>query len=94
MVAPLNEPFLSIDGDVRLTSIFGASMPDQCRIVVPGMNKDISSRDDALSVRSDVGKLDKLDTAVHQSSTNKRNTAPSRIEEGSLESICPKIFKE
>ena len=65
MVAPLNEPFLSIDGDVRLTSIIGASMPDQSRIVAPGMNEDISSRNDIRStVRSDFGKADKLDTAV------------------------------
>ena len=58
------------------------------------MNKDIWSRDDALIVRSDVGELDKLDTSVQRSSTNERNTAPSKIEEGSLESIFPKIAEE
>ena len=42
MVAPLNEPFLESDGDVRLTSIIGASRPDQSRIVAPGINEDIS----------------------------------------------------
>ena len=58
MVAPLIEPFLASDGDVRLTSIIGASRTDQSRIVAPGMNKDISSRDDVRStVRSDVGKV-------------------------------------
>ena len=59
------------------------------------MNKDVSSRDDALStVRSDVGELDKLDTTVQQSSTDKRNTAPSRIEEGSSKSIFTEIAEE
>ena len=58
------------------------------------MNRDIWSRDDALSVRSDVGKLDKIDTAVQRSSTDKRNMAPSLIQEGSLESIFPKIVEE
>ena len=55
------------------------------------MNKDIWSRDDALSFRSD---FRKLETAVQQSSTDERNTAPSRIEEGSLEIIFPKIVLE
>ena len=38
MVAPLNEPFLASDGDVRSTSIIGASRPDQSRIVAPGIS--------------------------------------------------------
>ena len=46
MVAPLIEPFLASDGDVRSTSIIGAGRPDQSRIVAPGMNEDISSRND------------------------------------------------
>ena len=46
MVAPLDEPFLASDGNVRLASIIGASSPDQSMIVAPGMNEDISSRDD------------------------------------------------
>ena len=58
------------------------------------MKKYIWSRDDALSVWSDVGELDKLDTSVQRSSTDERNTAPLKIEEGSLESIFPKIVKE
>ena len=65
MVANLNEPFLASDGDVLLASVIGASRPDQSRIIDPGMNKDISSRDDVRStVRSDVGEGDKLDAAV------------------------------
>ena len=46
MVAPLDEPFLESDGNVRSTSIIGASRPDQSRIIAPEMNEDISSRDD------------------------------------------------
>ena len=65
IVAPLIEPFLASDGEVLLTSIIGASRPDQSRIVAPGMNEDISSRNDVRStVRSDVSEADKLDTAV------------------------------
>ena len=59
------------------------------------MNKDISIRDYIFStVRSDVGEIDKLDTAVQRSSTDKRNTAPSRIEEGSPKIIFPEIVEE
>ena len=46
MVAPLIEPFLASDGDIRLTSIIGSSRPDQSMIVSPGMNEDILSRND------------------------------------------------
>ena len=46
MVETLDEPFLESDGDVRLASIIGASRPNQSRIIAPGMNEDISSRDD------------------------------------------------
>ena len=64
-------------------------------IVSPFMNKDISRGDDILSnLRSDVGKADELDTAVQQSLTDKRNTAPSQIEEGSLKSTFPEIFED
>ena len=72
MVAPLIEPFLASDGDVRLTSIIGASRPNRSRIVAPGMNKDISIINDVRStVRSNVGEAEKLDTAVQQSSSDK-----------------------
>ena len=95
VIAPLTEPFLTSDRDVRTASIIGDIMPNHSRIDTPFMNKYIWSIDDALSsVRSDVGEIDKLDTAVQQSSTNKRNTEPSRIEEGSLKSIFPEIVKE
>ena len=59
------------------------------------MNKDILIRDDVLStVRSDIGEAEKLDTAVQRSLTNKRNTAPSRIEEGSPKSFFTEIVEE
>ena len=90
VIEPLTEPFLTSDMDVRTTSVIGASMHNHSRIGTPFMNKDILSRDDALSnIQSDVGELDKLDTAIQQSSTDKRNMAPSRIEEGGLKSIFP-----
>ena len=38
--------------------------------------------------------MDKLDTIVHQSPTNERNTASPKIEEESLESIFYKIVEE
>ena len=95
MITPLTEPFLTSDGDVRSTIVIGASRTNHSRIVTPFMNKDISSGDDVLStVRSDVDEADKLNTAVQRSSTNKRNTAPSRIEEGSLKIIFPEIVEE
>ena len=95
VISPLTEPFLTSDRDVRTQSIIGDSRPNHGRIGTPFMNKDIWSRDDALStVRSDVGELNKLDTAVLQSSTDKGNTAPSRTEEGSLKSIFPKTIEE
>ena len=55
------------------------------------MNENILSRDDVrITVRSDVGKADKLDAAIQRSSTDEWNAAPSRIVE-----VCPKsIFRE
>ena len=78
VIATLTEPFLTSDRDVHTTSVIGDSRPNHSRIGNPFMKKYIWSRDDALSnVRSDVGELDKLNTAVQQSSTNKKNMAPS-----------------
>ena len=95
MVAPLIEPFLASDGDVRSTSIIGASRPNQSRIIFPGMNKDILSRYDVRStVRNDVGKADKLDASVQRSSTDEWNTASSRILEGSPEIIFCKVVEQ
>ena len=95
VIALLNEPFMNSDRDVRTTSVIGASMPNHSRIGILFMNKYFSSRYEAVStVRSDVSKLDKLDTAVQQSSTNKRDMASSQIEEGSPKSIFPEIVEE
>ena len=77
MVASLDETFLESNENVRSASIIGASRPDQSRIIAPGMNKDISSKEDVRStVRSDVGKADKLDAAVQRSSSDEWNAAP------------------
>ena len=46
MITPLTEPFLTSDGDIRLTSVIVASRPNDSRIIAPSMNGDISSRDD------------------------------------------------
>ena len=94
VIAPLTEPFLTSNRDVRTTSVIRASRHNHSRIGTAFINKDVSSRDDALSTfRSDVDELDKLDTAVQWSSTNKRNTAPSRIEEDSPKIIFPEIVE-
>ena len=90
VVAPLTEPFLTSDRDVRVSSDIGDSRSEHSKIGTPFLNKHICSGDDAFSVQSDAGELDKLDTAVQRSSTDERNKASSQIEEGSLESICPK----
>ena len=92
VIAPLKEPFMTSDRDVRTTSVIGDSRPNHSRIGTPFKNKDIWSRDDSLStVQSDVGKLDKIDTIVQRSSTDKGNAAPSLIEECSLKSIFLEI---
>ena len=68
MVASLNEPFLVSNGNVRSANIIGASKPNKSRIIAPGMNKYISSRDDVRStIHSDVGEADKLDAVFHSS---------------------------
>ena len=76
MVASLVEYFLTSNGNVRSASVIGASRPYKSRIIDPGMNEDISSRDDVRStVQNDVGEADKLDATVQQSSTDEWTTA-------------------
>ena len=95
MITPLTEHFLDSYGDVRSTSVIGASRPNHSRIIAPFMNEDISSRDDVLStVRGDVDEADKLDTIVQRSPTNEKNTESPRIEEESLKSVFSKIVEE
>ena len=74
MGASLDETLLASNGNVHLASIIGASRPDQSRIIAPGMNEDILSRDDDRSnVRSDIGEADKVDSAVQQSFSDEWN---------------------
>ena len=95
MVAPLDEPFMASNGNVRSAIIIGTSWPDQSRIIAPGMNEDISSRDDVRStVRSDVGEEDKLDAAVQRSLSDEWNMASSRVVEGSPESVFRKVVEK
>ena len=90
MVTSLVESLLSINGNVRSTSIIGASRPDQSRIFTPGTNKDISSRAVVGStVRNDVGKANKLNATVEGSSTDKWNMASLRIEESTPKKYLP-----
>ena len=94
VIAPMTELFLTSDRNAHSSSEIGDSRPEHGRIGTPFVNKNIWSGDDNFSVQSDVGEADKLNTAVQRSSTDERNTESSQIEEGSLESICPKIIKE
>ena len=89
-----NKPTLSCNRIVCASSDIGNSRIDCGRIGTPIVNEKIWSVDDKFSVRSDVGKADKLDTIVQQYPTNEGNTASLRIEEESLESIFSKIIKE
>ena len=94
MIASQNKPTLGCNRIVRASSDIGNSRIYHGRIGTPIVNKKIWSEDDNFRVKIDVDEADKLDTIVQRSPTNKGNTASSRIEEGSLESICPKIIKE
>ena len=95
MVASLVKHYLTSNRNVRSAIIIGEIRPDQSRIIAPGMNEDISSRNDVWStVRNDVGEADKLDAAVQQSSTDEWNTASLKIEEGSPESIFRKVVEQ
>ena len=64
VIAPLTEPFLTSDRDVRASSEIGDSRPEHSRIGTPFVNKKIWSGDDNFSVQSDVVETNKLDTAV------------------------------
>ena len=64
VITSQTEPFLSCDSNVHALSEIGDSRPEHGRIGTPFVNKNIWSGDDNFSVRSDVGELDKLETAV------------------------------
>ena len=69
VIASQPESFLSCDRNVCASSEIRDSRPDHGRISTPFVNKKILSGDDNFNVRSDVGKADKLDTAVQRSSS-------------------------
>ena len=95
MVTSLVQSFLESNGNVRSSSVIGASCPDQSRIFAPGMYEDICSRDDVRStVRNGVGEADKLNATVERSLTDEWNTESSRIEESTPESFFRKVFKQ
>ena len=64
LIAPLVEPFLTSYRNVRASSEIGDSRSEHGRIGTPFVNKKTWSGDDNFSVRSDVGELDNLDTAI------------------------------
>ena len=67
MIESQTEPFMSCDRNVRASSEIGDSRIYHGRIGTPFVNKNIWSGDDNFSVRSDVGKENKLNTSVQQS---------------------------
>ena len=95
MVTSLVESLLTSNGNIRSASIIGASWTNQSRIFAPGMQEDISGRDDVRStVRNDVREADKLNSTVDRPSAAERNTASSRIEECTPKSIFRKSIKK
>ena len=50
VIAPLTEPFLASDRDVRAASVIGDSRQERGRIDIPLVKKTIWCRDDAFSV--------------------------------------------
>ena len=94
LIASQNKPMLTCNRIVRALSDIGNSRIDHVRIGIPIVNKKIWNKDDNFRVKIDVDEEDKLETIVQRSPTNKGNTAFSRIEEESLESIISKIVKE
>ena len=91
----LIEALLASNGNIRSTSILGASRTNQSPMFAPGMHEDIYGRDNVRStVRNDVREADKLDTTVDGPTTNERNTASSRIEECTPKGIFRKEIKK
>ena len=95
VLAPFVETFLTRNQHICTASIVGASRPNHSRIFPPGMHKYILSGNNVQStVRSDVRIADKLDTTVEAFTTDKRNTASSRIIESAPKSIFIKESKQ
>ena len=82
MLTSLVEAILARNQNIGTTSILGSSRPNNSRIFAPGMHEDISGRDNVRSTaRNDVREADKINTTVDGPTTDKRNTASSRIVE-------------
>ena len=95
VLAPFVEAFLTRNWHIFTTNIVGARRPNHSRIFSPGMHEYILGGDNVRStVRNDVRIADKLDTAVEAFTTDKRNTAFSRIVECALKSIFVKESKQ
>ena len=91
MFTPFVGAFLARNRDIGTKCILGARRPNHCRIFAPGMQEDISGRDNVRNtVRNDVRIADKLDTTVDGLMTDERNTAYSRIVECTPKSIFQK----
>ena len=87
------EAFLTRNQNIRTTSIVGARRPNHSRIFPPGIHEDISGGDNVRStVRNDVRIADKINTTVEGFTTDKQNTASSRIVECAPKSILVKLF--
>ena len=95
VLASFVEAFLTRNRQICTTSLVGARRPNHSRIFPPGMHEDISGGDNVRStVRNDVRIADKLDTTVEDFTTDKGNTAPSRIVECAPKSIFVKEIKQ
>ena len=95
MLTSFVQAFLTRNRNIHTTSILGARRTNHSRTFFPGMHEDIFGGDNVRStVRNDVRIADKLDTTVEAFTTDKRNTAPSRIVECSPKTIFVKEIKE
>ena len=81
MIALKNEPTLSCNRIIRVSSDIGNIRIYHGRIGTSIVNKNIWSEDDNFRVKIDVYEADKLDTIVQRYLTNKGNTASPQIEE-------------
>ena len=89
------EAFLTRNQSICTTIIVGARRPNHSRIFFPGMHEDILGGDNVRSnVCSDVRIADKLDTTFEAFTTDKSNTAPSRIVECAPKRIFVKEIKQ
>ena len=95
MLISLLEALLARNRNIGTTSILEARRTNQSRIFAPGMQEDISGRDNVRSnVRNDVCKADKLNTTVDGPTNDERSMASSQIEEFTPKSIFRKDIKK